>query len=55
MEKLSIEQEYQHLRHMLNEKQWRHYLAAEAQRRGSVSQVTRKADVSISTVKRGLK
>src|SRR6266496_70347 len=55
MEKLSIEQEYQQMRQMLNEKQWRQYLAAEAQRRESVSQVAREAGVSINTVKRGLK
>lgn len=55
MEKLSIEQEYQQMRQMLNEKQWRQYLATEAQRRESVSQVAREAGVSINTVKRGLK
>jgi len=41
LEKLSIEQEYQQMRTMLNEKQWRQYLAAEAQRRESISQVAR--------------
>ena len=40
---------------MLNEKQWRQYLATEAQRRESVRQVAREAGVSINTVKRGLK
>lgn len=55
MEKLSIEQEYQHMREMLNEKQWRQYLAVEAQRRESVSQVAEAAGVSKNTVKRGLK
>jgi transposase len=55
MEKLSIEQEYQQMRRMLNEKQWRQYLAAEAQRRESISQVAREAGVSKNTVKRGLK
>ncbi len=55
MEKLSIEQEYQQMRTMLNEKQWRQYLAAEAQRRESISQVAREAGVSKNTVKRGLK
>ncbi len=55
MEKLSVEQDYQQMRQMLNEKQWRQYLAAEAQRRESVSQVAREAGVSINTVKRGLK
>ncbi len=55
MEKLSIEQEYQQMRSMLNEKQWRQYLAAEAQRRESISQVAREAGVSKNTVKRGVK
>src|SRR5450759_618549 len=55
MEKLTTEQEYQQLRTMLNEKQWRQYLAAEAQRRGSTSTVAREARVSLNTVKRGLK
>src|SRR5260221_14209445 len=55
MEKVSIEQEYQQMRSMLNEKQWRQYLAVEAQRRESTSQVARDAGVSQNTVKRGLK
>ena len=55
MEKVSIEQEYQQMHIMLNEKQWRQYLAVEAQRRGSVSQVAEAAGVSKNTVKRGLR
>ena len=55
MEKLSIEQEYQQMRTMLNEKQWRQYLAAEAKQRGSASLVARQAGVALNTVKRGLK
>ncbi len=55
MEQLSTEHEYQQMRAMLNEKQWRHYLAAEAQRRGSASTVAREAGVSLNTVKRGLR
>lgn len=54
MEKLSTEQAYQQMRTMLNEKQWRQYLAVEAKQRGSVSQVAREAGVSQNTVKRGL-
>jgi hypothetical protein len=45
MEPLSTEQEYQQMRAMLNEKQWRLYLAAEAQRRDSASTVAREAGV----------
>jgi transposase len=55
MEKLTLEQEYQQMRTMLNEKQWRQYLAAEAKQRGSISEVARVARVSLNTVKRGLK
>lgn len=55
MERLSIEQEYVQMQTILNEKQWRQYLAAEAQRRGSASQVAREAGASLNTVKRGLR
>jgi len=55
MEKVSHEQAYQQMRTLLNEKQWRQYLAVEAKQRGSVSQVAREAGVSQNTVKRGLK
>jgi hypothetical protein len=54
MEKQTIEQEYQQMRPMLNEKQWRQYLTAEAKRRGSASLVARQAGVSLNTVKRGI-
>ncbi len=55
MENVSHEQAYQQMRRMLNEKQWRHYLAVEAQQRDSASLVAREAGVSLNTVKRGLK
>src|SRR5258708_27794013 len=54
MEKVSHEQAYQQMWTMLNEKQWRQYLAVEAQQRGSPSVVAREAGVSLNTVKRGL-
>jgi transposase len=54
MQKVSHEQAYQQMRSMLNEKQWRQYLAVEAQQRGSASVVAREAGVSLNTVKRGL-
>jgi DNA-binding transcriptional regulator YhcF (GntR family) len=54
MEKVSSEQAYQQMHRMLNEKQWRQYLAVEAKLRGSVSLVAREAGVSLNTVKRGL-
>jgi hypothetical protein len=40
---------YERMREMLNEKQWRHYLALEAQARGSVMQIAREAGVSHNT------
>lgn len=55
MEQLSTQQDYQQVRTMFNEKQWRQYLAAEAERRGSASIVAGEASVSLNTVKRGLK
>jgi len=39
---------------ILNEKQWRQYLATEAQEKGNVAFIARKAGVSINTIKRGL-
>ncbi len=54
MQKVSHEQAYQQMRRMLNEKQWRQYLAVEAHQRGSASVVAREAGVSLNTVKRGL-
>jgi transposase len=54
MKNLSQEQAYQQMRTMLNEKQWRQYLAVEAKQRGSTSLVAREARVSVNTVKRGL-
>jgi hypothetical protein len=49
---VSRAEKYERLREMLNEKQWRHYLALEAQERGSVAQEAR---VSQNTVRRGLR
>jgi len=54
MENVTHEQAYQQMQRMLNEKQWRQYLAVEAKQRGSVSQVAHEAGVSLNTVKRGL-
>src|SRR5436305_14364930 len=54
MENESHEQAYHQMRRMLNEKQWRQYLAVEVQQRGSASVVAREAGVSLNTVKRGL-
>src|SRR5947209_16532067 len=45
---------YQQMRAILNEKQWRQFLALEAQERGSILQVAQDAGVSKNTVRRGL-
>ena len=44
---------YQRMRTMLNEKQWRQYLATEAEERENVAVVAREARVSINTIVRG--
>src|SRR5438552_8571420 len=48
-------EKYDRMREMLNEKQWRHFLALEAQERGSVMQVAQEARVSHNTIRRGLR
>ena len=55
MERESKAHVYQEMRSLLNEKQWRHYLAMEAQQRGSVAEVAKEAGASRNTVKRGLR
>jgi transposase len=45
---------YQQMQLMLNEKQWRQFLALEAKERGSVLEVALDAGVSKNTVRRGL-
>jgi len=44
---------YQRLSTMLNEKQWRQYLATEAEERGNISLVASQAFVSVNTIARG--
>src|SRR5438034_7209496 len=44
---------YQQMRAILNEKQWRQFLALEAQERGSILEVAQVARVSKNTVRRG--
>jgi transposase len=48
-------EKYQRMRELLNEKQWRHYLALEAQEYGSVMDVAHEAGVSHNTIRRGLR
>ena len=45
--------QYGYLKAILNEKQWRQYLATEAQVRGNCALVAREAGVSVNTIKRG--
>src|SRR3954454_16064758 len=44
---------YQRMHTLLNEKQWRQYLATEAEERGNTAAVAREAGVSINTIARG--
>lgn len=46
---------YQQMRTLLNEKQWRQYLALEAKERGSISVVVQEASASPNTIRRGLR
>lgn len=46
---------YQQMCMLLNEKQWRQYLALEAKERGSVSLVAQEAGVSANIVRRGVR
>ena len=45
---------YQQMQTMLNENQWRQFLALEAQERGNIQEVAEEAGVSKNTVRRGL-
>jgi transposase len=51
---LSSTHKYEHMHRVLNEKQWRQYLALEAKERGNILQIATLAGVSRNTVKRGV-
>ena len=55
MMQVSRTEKYEQMHALLNEKQWRHYLALEAQERGSVAHVAHEAGVSQNTIRRGLR
>jgi transposase len=55
MEQFTTAHHYQQLRPLLNEQQWRQYLALEARTRGTIAGVAREAGVSRNTVQRGLR
>jgi transposase len=48
-------EKYHQMRPLLNEKQWRQYLALEAKERGSISLVAQEAGVSPNTIRRGVR
>lgn len=51
---LSAQDKYHRMDNLLNEKQWRQYLAIEAEEKENVALVARIAGVSVNTIKRGL-
>ncbi len=51
---ISAFDQYVSMKKLLNEKQWRQYLALEAKKQGNITQVAKDAGVSRNTVKRGL-
>ena len=53
MEQESRTEKYQQMRQLLNEKQWRQFLALEAKERGNIVLVAREAEVSKNTIKAG--
>lgn len=53
MEQDSRTEKYQQMRELLNEKQWRQFLALEAKERGNIVLVAREAGVSKNTFKAG--
>lgn len=48
-------EKYQQMRTLLNEKQWRQYLALEVKERGSISVVVQEAGASPNTIRRGIR
>jgi len=51
---VSVQDQYQYMHNILNEKQWRQYLATEAQVRDNLAIVAREAGVSENTIRRGV-
>ena len=54
MEPITLAQKYEQMQRVLNEKQWRQYLALEAQGNGNILRTARTAGVSRNTIKRGM-
>src|SRR5712691_6008980 len=55
MMQVSKTEKYEQMRTLLNEKQWRQFLALEAQERGNLAQVAREAGVSKNTIGHGMR
>jgi hypothetical protein len=55
MEQENRREKYTQMRGMLNEKQWRQFLALEAKERGNILLVAREAGVSKNTIKAGMR
>src|SRR5664279_2734240 len=51
---LSARDKYERMDTILNEKQWRQYLATEAQEKDNVAKIARAAGVSVNTIIRGI-
>src|SRR5919206_2551702 len=55
MEQENRTEKYQQMHEMLNEKQWRQFLALEAKERGNILLVAKEAKVSKNTIKVGMR
>ena len=55
MEQDNRTEKYQQMHEMLNEKQWRQFLALEAKERGNIILVVRETGVSKNTIKAGMR
>ncbi|MDO8704643.1 MAG: ISAzo13 family transposase [Sulfuricaulis sp.] len=55
MENFTLAEKYQQMQRILNEKQWRQYLALEAQATGNIMETARTAGVARNTIRRGLR
>lgn len=54
MVSVSLSKKYEHINSLLNEKQWRQYLALEAKEMGNIYKVAMAAKVSRNTIKQGI-
>lgn len=52
---IGIQKQYQQMKKIVNEKQWRQYLALETKRKGNIGVVSQDAGVSRNTIKKGIR